>query len=56
MSKKVYSLVIGVTGAICATASAIVAFFDPTYTTAIIASIGVANTAIDEICTLFVKN
>jgi hypothetical protein len=55
MSKKTYSLVIGITGAVCAAASAIVAFFDPAYTAAIVASIGVANTAVDEICTLFLQ-
>ena len=55
MSKKVYSLVIGVAGGVCAIAAAIVTFLSPVYATAIVASIGVANTAVNEICTLFIK-
>ena len=55
MSKKTYGLVIGITGGVCAIASAIVTFFNPAYSTAIVASIGVANTAVDEICTLFLQ-
>ena len=55
MSKKVYSLVIGVVGGVSAIAAALVTFFNPAYCTAIVASIGVANTAVDEICTLFLQ-
>lgn len=55
MSKRTFNLVVGVTGGICAIASAVVAFLQPPYMTAIIASIPVAETAIVEICTKFVK-
>jgi hypothetical protein len=55
MSKKTFNLIVGVTGGIATVACAIVAFFDPAYESAIIASIGVAETAIVEICTKFVK-
>ena len=55
MSKKTFNFVVGVTGGICTIASATVAFFEPAYTPAIIASIGVVETAIVEICSKFVK-
>ena len=55
MSKKVFNLIVGVSGGIATIACAVVAFFDPAYEYAIIASIGVAETAIVEICTKFVK-
>ena len=55
MTKKVYNLVVAVTGGIATIASALVAFFDPAYTPAIIASIGVVETAVVEICSKFVK-
>ncbi len=55
MSKKTYSLVIGCVGGVCAIASALVTFFQPAYASAIVASIAVANTAVNEICTLFLK-
>ena len=55
MSKKVFNLIVGITGGIATIASALVAFFNPAYETAIIASIGVAETAIVEICSKFVK-
>ena len=55
MSKKVFNLIVGITGGIATIASALVAFFNPAYEPAIIASIGVVETAIVEICTKFVK-
>lgn len=55
MSKKVFNLIVGISGGIATIASALVAFFDPAYESAIIASIGVAETAIVEICSKFVK-
>lgn len=55
MSKKVFNLIVGVTGGICAIASAVIAFVQPPYMPAILASIPVAETAIVEICTKFVK-
>ena len=55
MSKKTFNLIVGVSGGIGAIASAVVAYIQPLYTPAIIASIGIAETAITEICSLFVK-
>ena len=55
MSKKVFNLVVGVSGGVGAIASAVVAYIQPSYTPAIIASIGIVETAITEICSLFVK-
>lgn len=55
MSKKTFNLVVGISGGIATVASAIVAFLDPAYESAIIASIGVVETAVVEICSKFVK-
>lgn len=55
MSKKTFNLVVGISGGVATVASAIVAFLDPAYESAIIASIGVVETAIVEICSKFVK-
>lgn len=55
MSKKIYNLVVGISGGVATIACAVVAFFDPAYESAIIASIGVLETAIVEICSKFVK-
>lgn len=55
MSKKTFNFVVGITGGICAIASATVSFIQPPYATAIIASIPVVETAIVEICSKFVK-
>ncbi len=55
MSKKTFNLVIGITGAVAAAASAVVVFLAPPAAPAIVASIGVAETAITEICSKFVK-
>lgn len=55
MSKKVFNFIVGITGGICAIASATVALFEPPYMPAILASIPVAETAIVEICSKFVK-
>ena len=46
MSKRVFNLVVGITGGVCAIASAIVAFAMPPYSPAILASIPVLETAI----------
>lgn len=56
MSEKTYKLVIGISGAVATAASAIVTFFEPTYMTAIVASIGVAETALVEIVSMFKEN
>ena len=55
MSKKLFNLIVALTGSISAIASALVAYFDPAYAPAIIGAIGVAETAVVEICNLFVK-
>ena len=55
MSKKVFNLIVGISGGVATIACALVAFFDPAYESAIIASIGVVETAIVEICSKFVK-
>jgi hypothetical protein len=55
MSKKLYKWIVGVTGGLAAIASASVAYFEPSYSPAIIGSIGIVETAITEICALFVK-
>lgn len=55
MSKKMFKLVVGVSGGIAAIASAVVTCFQPAYATAIVGSIGIAETAVVEICSLFTK-
>lgn len=55
MSKKVFNLVVGISGAVAAGSSAVVVFFNPAYAEAIVASIVVAQTAVVEICSKFVK-
>lgn len=56
MSKKMFNLVIGVTGGACAIASAVVTYMQPAYAVQIVAAIGIGSTAVTEICSLFVKN
>lgn len=56
MSKKMFNLVIGVTGGVAAIASAVVTYMQPAYAVQIVASIGIGSTAVTEICSLFVKN
>ena len=53
MSKKVFNLIVGITGGVCAIASAVVTYIQPAYASAIVAAIGVAETAVIEICSLF---
>lgn len=55
MSKKVCNLVVGIVGGLGTIAVAVVSFIDPAYEVAINASIGIATTAIIEICGQFVK-
>lgn len=55
MSKKVFNLVTAIVGGVSSIASALVAYFEPAYTPAIVGGIGIASTAILEICSLFVK-
>lgn len=55
MSKKMFNLIVGVSGGVAAIASAVVTYFQPSYATAIVAAIGIAETAAVEICSLFVE-
>lgn len=54
MSKKTFNLVVGITGGVAAIASAVVAYVEPAFTPAIVGAIGIASTAVTEICSLFV--
>ena len=56
MSKKTFTLVSSVTGGVAAIASAVVAYMQPAYTAAIVASIGIASTAVIDIAGQFVKS
>lgn len=55
MSKKTFNLVIGILGGVAAIASAVVTYIQPTFAAQIVAGIGIASTAITEICSLFVE-
>lgn len=55
MSKKTFALITGITGGAGTIAAAVVSFVQPAHTTAIVAAIGIAVTATNEICGLFVK-
>lgn len=56
MSEKLYKFIVAISGAVASVASAAVAYFEPAYTPAIVASIGIAETAVVEILTLFKKD
>ena len=56
MKKKTFNLIVGITGGIATIASAVVTFFNPAYAVQTVAAIGVASTAVTEICSLFVQN
>ncbi|MBQ5537927.1 MAG: hypothetical protein IIU02_08475 [Treponema sp.] len=55
MRKKTYNFVVGITGGIAAMASATVTYFEPEYAVQIVAAIGIASTAVSEICSLFIR-
>lgn len=55
MSKKTYALVQGIIGGVSTIAMAVVTFVGCAYAPAIVAAIGIAATAANEICALFVK-
>ncbi len=50
-----YNLVVAITGGVATIAIGFVTYFKPDYATVINASIGIAETAILEICNNFVK-
>lgn len=53
MNKKAFNLAVAIVGAVASVAGAIVAFIEPPFTSAIIAAIGIADTAIIEVLNLF---
>lgn len=55
MSEKVFKLITAISGAVTTAGAAVVAYIEPSYTPAIVAAIGIVNTAIVEICSLFRK-
>lgn len=55
MDKKTKLLISGICGGVATIASAVVAYIAPAHTVAIIASIGIVDTAINEILNLFTE-
>lgn len=55
MSKRTYLLVVGITGAVAAAAVAIITFIGGPYAVAINSSIAVVSSAVDAICSNFLK-
>ena len=55
MSKKMYNLVLGITGGVATITTAVVTYIQPEYAVQIVAAIGIGSTAVTEICSLFVK-
>lgn len=55
MKKKTFNLVVGIANGVATIASAVVAYIQPAYTVPIIASIGIVDTAIVEVCSQFVE-
>ena len=56
MTKKLYGLISGLIGAVALAAEVLVVYFQPPMYGAIIAAIGIAAKAADEILLLFVKD
>lgn len=55
MTKKLYTLVSTVVGSVATIGAAFVTYYQPANATAIVASIGIAATAINDILLQFVK-
>lgn len=55
MSKKMFNLVVGIVGGVGAISSTVVTYIQPIFAAQIVAGIGIASTAITEICSLFVR-
>ena len=53
MSRKTFNLITGVSGGVATMVSAVIAYIQPAFTPAIIGAVGIAETAIVEICSLF---
>lgn len=56
MSKRMFNLVVGITGGVAAIATAVITFFQPPYAAAIVGCVGIAETAVVECCSLFTKD
>ena len=56
MSKKTFNLITGIMGGVATAACAVVTYFEPTYAVQIVAGIGIVQTAIVEVCSLFRKD
>lgn len=55
MSRKMFNLVSGIVGGVSAITSAVITYIQPEYSVQMVAGVGIASTAIIEICSLFVK-
>ena len=53
MSRKTFNLITGISGGVATIAGAVIAFIQPPFTPAIVGAVGVVETAIVEICSLF---
>lgn len=53
MSKRTFNLIVGVAGGVQAIACAVVTFIAPPYAVPIVAAIGIAETAVVEVCAQF---
>lgn len=56
MKKRTFNLIVGITGGVAAVASAVVTYISPSFAVPTVAAIGIASTAVTEICSLFVKS
>lgn len=55
MSKRTFNLVVGIAGGVSAIAVAVVTYLNPSHSAAVNAAIGIADTALVEICSLFTE-
>ncbi len=55
MKKKTFNLVVGITSGVATIASAVVTYISPAYAVQIVAGIGIVATAVNEVCSLFIK-
>lgn len=53
MSRKTFNLITGISGGVATIAGAVIAFIQPPFTPAIVGAVGIVETAIVEICSLF---
>lgn len=55
MSKKTFNLITGISGGVATITSAVIAYLQPEYTPAIIGAVGIVETTVVEICSLFLN-